>query len=395
MLTKFHKILIAVLAVQIALAVVVLVRGDDAAELASHPILARFDAAKVTRLQVWGPDAKAPIDLQKVNGTWIVASSFDYPADASKLDAVLAPIAKMSADAPIATSKSRHAQLKVAADQFERKLVITMDGKDTTLYLGGSAGLRRTAVRLGGDDRVYAATGVSAWTAGTTAVAWIDPEYVKIPRDDIAKVTIERPGFAGPRSTPGGSAEAIERPGFAGPRSTPGGSAEAIERPGSKLELAAGQDAKDPWTVAIDGAPVTLASGETLDTAAISHLVDAVATIEMTAPGDPKHDASQPAAIVTIERRPAKSTPAPTVLEIVADGTSYWVHQRGAPTAALVDKDKLDDVVAVDRAKLVKAPPPAPAKPAVDAKATPKTPPAAAAARPKPGAPGAQVRSHN
>lgn len=359
MLTKFHKILIALLAVQIVLAVVVLVRGDDAAELASHPILAKFDAAKVTRLQVWGPDSKAPIDLQKVNGKWIVASSFDYPADDSKLDAVLAPIAKMAAAAPIATSKSRHAQLEVADDHFERKLVITIDGKDTTLYLGSSAGLRRTAVRLGGDDRVYAATDVSAWTAGTTPVSWIDPEYVKIPRDDIAKITIEHGG--------------------------------------TKTELAPGKDAKDPWSVAIDGAPVTLANGETLDTAAISRLVDAVATIEMTAPGDPKHDTSQPAAVVTIERKPAKSAPAPTVLEIVADGTSYWVHQRGAANAALVDKDRLDDVIAVDRAKLVKAPPPAPAKPGkpvVDAKATPKTPPAAAAARPKPGATGAQVRSH-
>ena len=345
MLTRLHKILIALLAVQIVLAIVVLVRGDDTGVIAEHTILASFDAAKVTRLQVWGDGAKQPVDLQKKGDHWVVASSYDYPVDTSKIDAVLGPIAKMKAEAPIATQKTRHAQLHVADDQFDRKLVITMDGKDTTLYLGGSAGLRRTAVRIGGDDRVYAASDVTAWTAGAQASAWVDPEYLKIPEDEIAKVTIEHAG--------------------------------------TQTELAK-DDAKDKtaWTVSIGGAPVKLAAGESLDTAGIEKVVNDLSTIEMDGPADPKRDAGQPTAVVTIERKATGATSqAPTVLDIVEDGDSYWVHERGTNRAADVGKSRLIDVVEVTRDKLVKAPAPpaAAAKPATPAASVAPAAPAAAA----------------
>ena len=60
MLTRFHKILIAALGVQLVLAVIVLTRGDDSAALREHPLVPGFDAAKVTRLQVFASDANKP-----------------------------------------------------------------------------------------------------------------------------------------------------------------------------------------------------------------------------------------------------------------------------------------------------------------------------------------------
>ena len=167
MLTRFHKILIAILAVQLVLVAFVLTRGDDTAALKEHPILPGFDAAKVTRLQVFGapeakPEAKSdakpeakPIDLKKQGTSWVLASAFDYPVDQAKVTDALSPIAKLAAAAPIATQASRHKQLHVADDDFERKLVMTLDGKDITLYIGGSAGARRTAVRIGGDESFW------------------------------------------------------------------------------------------------------------------------------------------------------------------------------------------------------------------------------------------------
>src|SRR6185295_11430821 len=96
--------------------------------------------------------------------------------------------------APIATQAARHKQLHVADDDFERKLVISAGGKDITLFIGGSAGPRRTAVRLGGDDRVYAVTGLNAFSIGNEPRQWIDTAYVKIPRDDIAKLVVKSEG---------------------------------------------------------------------------------------------------------------------------------------------------------------------------------------------------------
>src|ERR1700759_1686802 len=159
MLTRFHKILIAVLAVQLVLVVIVMTRGNNGAAQKEHPIVVGFDAAKVTRLQVSAgdagkpdaakPDAAKPIDLVKRDGNWVLASGFDYPVEAAKVTDVLSSIGKLAAAAPTATGADPHKQLHVADPDFDRKLVVTADGKDLTLYVGGSAGARRTAVRIG------------------------------------------------------------------------------------------------------------------------------------------------------------------------------------------------------------------------------------------------------
>jgi len=376
MLTRFHKILIAALAVQLVLVVFVMTRGDDSAALKEHPILTGFDAAKVTRLQVFsGQDAK-PVDLVKRDAGWVLASGFDYPVDQAKVTDVLSPVAKLAAAAPIATQASRHKQLHVADTELERKLVITVGGKDVTLYIGSSAGARRTAVRIGGDDKVFAVTGISAAAVGSEPRQWVDASYVKLTRDDIAKVSVQR------------DATTVELARPAPPSAAPAG-------PGSGS--AAGSAAPPPppppaehWSAVVRGAPITLATGESLDDAAIDRLVGQVATIDLRSPADPKRDASKPTATITIERKASgAATPAPTILDVIADGDAYWVHDRSLPRAVLVDKARIDDAVGVDRDKLVKkpAPPAAVPPPGAGAGSAPR-PGAGSASRPGPAGPG-------
>jgi hypothetical protein len=112
-------------------------------------------------------------------------------------------------------------------------------------------------------------------------------------------------------------------------------------------------------------------------------MVGDVTAVELTAPADPKRDASKPIATITIERKSTGASAAPTVIDVVPDGNSYWIHDRSLPRAGLVDKARLDEVVAVDRDKLVKTPPP-PAPPGKGA-------PGAAAMPGMPGMPGAPM----
>lgn len=316
MLTKLHKILIAALAVQLGLAIVMFVRSDDSAAARPRPLLADFDAAKVTRLLVSSPQSKKPIDLVKRDSGWVLASHFDHPVAESKVTDLLSSLAKMAAASPIATQPSRHKQLRVADDDHERKLHITIGGKETTVILGGPAGSRRTAVRLGTDARVFAVQGISAWAAGIEPRMWVDTSYVKVAKDEIAKIVVTRDG--------------------------------------KSVELSRAS-ATEPWTASIDGAPITLAAGESLDTAAIDSLVSAASTITLDEPGDPKRDASKPTATITIERTSTNNTSvAPVIVDVLESEDQYWVRQQGTAHAALVDKASLDDVVGVARDKLVK-----------------------------------------
>jgi len=395
MLTRFHKILIAALAVQLVLAVIVLTRGDDSAALKEHAIVPGFDAAKVTRIQVFSSATGKPIDLVKKDAakdsSWVLASGFDYPVESAKVNDLLSPIVKLAAAAPIATQSSRHVQLHVADTDFERKLVITAGGKDLTLYIGSPAGTRRTAVRVVGDDKssqdkVYAVTGFSPAVAGSEPRQWVDTSYLKIPKDEIGKLVVSRDDktveVARPApAEPAGSGSA-----------TGSGSAAGSAAPPSP-------PAAEHWNVTIGGAPISLAAGESIDQAAIDRILGQVAAIDLSSPADPKRDAGKPTATITIERKATGgATPAPTVLDVIADGTAYWVHDRSSPRAVLVDKARLDEVLGVERDKLVKKPPPpAPpatppgagagssAKPGTGAAGSPPRPGAGSAVRPGPG----------
>src|SRR5664279_949775 len=125
--------MIGLLGVQVLLAILLLARRGEGTVVKEQPLLPGFDVAQVTRMQVTA-DGKAPIDLVKKGAGWVIASSFDYPADTARVDGVLAPIAKLTAAEPIATQVGRQKQLEVADDKYQRKVVITANGKDTTLY---------------------------------------------------------------------------------------------------------------------------------------------------------------------------------------------------------------------------------------------------------------------
>src|SRR5439155_21912820 len=113
------------------------------------------------------------------------------------------------------------------------------------------------------------------------------------------------------------------------------------------------------------GGPVTRAAGKPIDDTPIDRMVNQAATIELSSPADPKRDASKPTATITIDRKASgTSTPAPTVIELILDGTSYWVHDRSVPRAVLVDKGRIDELVNIDRDKVVKKPAPPPPPPA-------------------------------
>ena len=299
MLTKFHKILLGVLAVQIALAVMLFARGGEEGAVKEQPLLPGFDAAKVTRVQVLAAGEAKPVDLVKKGSGWVLASSFDYPADTAKIEALLAPLAKLAAAEPVATQAARHKQLKVADGEFERKLTITANGKDTTLFLGAPAGLRRNALRFAGSDDVYGVSGLSPYSAPAEPHMWVDQHYLSLPKDQVAKVTVKR--------------------------------ADAT------IDFTQTDDGK--WTATFDGGPVD--------------------PVDSDAPADPRRDAAAPTATIGVELKAKPGTSAaPIVIDAIVDGDKVWVHQRALDRAVTVDKSRMD-AATVDRAKLVKAPTPA------------------------------------
>jgi hypothetical protein len=333
MFTKVNKILIGLLAVQLALVAVVYLRGDESHRTDEAALLPGFDAAKVTRVQVTARTG-APLDLVKRGTGWVVASAFDYPADATAVTDALAPLAKVKIADPIATSPARHKQLAVADADAERKLTLTIDGKDTVIFVGGSSGIRRKAVRLGGEDRVYAATGASALAISNEPRDWVKRSYFQAPRDGVSKIELKLPARTVTLTRQDAAA--------------PAGSGSAV--------------APAPWVVTIDGATPK----DELDASQVEAIASAVSSIDVDAPADPKRAVTTAAATITVTAKDGT-----TVLDVVADGDRYWVKRRGAAEAITVNKAQLAAAVEASAATLAKKPPPPPAPTPPDARPSP------------------------
>jgi hypothetical protein len=338
---RANQILIGLFAVQIVLAIVTLSADNGAPPAKLEAIAPDLDATKVTRVQIFDARARdaatpeaAAVDLQKSGPGWVLANKFQYPVDAAKVTILLTDLASMKARGPMATSKARHAQLGVADDDYQRKVIVTTDAGDRTFFIGGSAGGRLTAVRKGGEDKVYAVGGISSYSVDATPRGWVDDQYFTVTKDDIVGLEVK------------------------------------TDHGDLALDRSLG-----PWMLTENGAPSPLAAGEVIDGTKVDALLAKLQTLTLSEPADPARDASHPTATITLRMKgaaapatdagPAVSEPGPErVLDVIVDADKDWVHERNNPRAALVDPSLLQQVIELSKAAVVgSATAPAPTAP--------------------------------
>ena len=350
-MNKLNRILLGVLAAQIALVLIFQLRGEDTTIGKLEPILPAFARDKVDRVRVFDRTARAPegeadqpaspkgkpgdkpsVDLVKKGSAWVLASHFDYPVSADKVTDLLDKIDGMRTRGAIASGAAREKQLEVADDSYQRKVIVTSGGKDTTFFVGASAGSRQTSVRLAGQEAIHGVTGLSAFGVGARASAWVEGAYVDIQPDRIASFDVVNAGGS------------------------------------FHLERAASGDG---WQVTVGGQPLVPPAGMEINKGEIEKLAGKASRIFLSEPGDPKRSIDKPLATVTLHLKPeqvpaagadagaAESTldqgSADRVIEIAATDAKdrSYVREKGRNQAALVEALGVTDLVELTRDKLV------------------------------------------
>jgi len=348
---KLNRILLGVLAAQIALVLIFQLRGEDTTIGKLEPILPAFARDKVERLRVFDRTARAPegeadqpaspkgkpgdkpsVDLVKKGSAWVLASHYDYPVTADKVTDLLDKIDGMRTRGAIASGAAREKQLEVADDSYQRKVIVTSGGKDTTFFVGASAGSRQTSVRLAGQEAIHGVTGLSAFGVGARASAWVEGAYVDIQPDRIASFDVVNAGGS------------------------------------FHLERAASGDG---WQVTVGGQPLAPPAGMEINKGEIEKLAGKASRIFLSEPGDPKRSIDKPLATVTLHLKPeqvpvagadagaAESTldqgGADRVIEIAATDAKdrSYVREKGRNQAVLVEALGVTDLVELTRDKLV------------------------------------------
>lgn len=175
------------LALQIILLVVVHISGKEAMTVAPETPLLAFKADAVSGLVITDGDNKE-LRLVKGDQGWVLPETFNAPASATQVTALVEKLAGLKQGLPVATSDSALKRFKVADDLFQRRVrVLEGDKVVADLYVGTSPGFRQIHVRKAGSGEVLTAA-LSTFELETSADQWLDKAMFAVKEEEIEGV---------------------------------------------------------------------------------------------------------------------------------------------------------------------------------------------------------------
>lgn len=308
-MNKLNRILAGLLALQLVVAAVVL-WPRPAASGESAGLLPGVEEGDIVALTIADANDRA-ITLARVDGNWVLPEAGDYPAEAEAVTTLVTKIVGLRADRLVTQTSASHKRLKVAEDDFERRIDVHLaDGTRQRLYVGNSPSWQTAHVRADGRDEVYLSGELTAQDAGAEATAWVDTLYLSLPREQVVRVIIE-------------NAQGTL----------------VLEKEG------------DAWT--LDG----LASDETLDEATVNGLLTRVTSVSLLEPLGKDQAAAygldDPLAVVTVYTddgnshvlRVGAQDPGDKTYVVASSGSDYYVRVREFAVQNLVEYGRQDLLV--------------------------------------------------
>ncbi|WP_221795270.1 DUF4340 domain-containing protein [Oceanobacter mangrovi] len=152
-------------------------RGDGAyAPATASGKLIELTAGDVSKITI--SDGNSSEVLTKSGDHW--QSDNGLPANPSMVKSLLDDLVALQASAPVATNESSYQRLKVADDDYYRKLTLALsNGKQIELLVGNSPGFKQSYLRLTGATEVVTGK-VNRFGMGLKASDWLDHALLSV-----------------------------------------------------------------------------------------------------------------------------------------------------------------------------------------------------------------------
>ncbi|HEX5056206.1 MAG TPA: DUF4340 domain-containing protein [Gammaproteobacteria bacterium] len=189
---KLIPALSGLLAVQLLLALVLGLSGHISGDGAQSPLISA-DIGTIDKIRIEDGAGGVTI-LQKVDQQWRIPDVSSFPADDEKIRNLLDALSGLRTGWPAGTTDAAAKRFKVAADGFERKLVLyKQDQAVAQIYAGNAAAFKKTYVRLDGSDDIFVGE-INAYELFARPDEWIEREILQ---QDPAKIaSIRLPGLS-------------------------------------------------------------------------------------------------------------------------------------------------------------------------------------------------------
>jgi len=156
---------------------------------ADQPLLPGLASITPEKLEIDGGQGTSVI-LEREGGAWALGQPKGYPVTPGKVEKVIQDLEHLNVHRQVVSGSRYHAALKVAPDDFERRVRIwekPSGNPRAELYVGSSPSYGLSHVRVGGNDRVYEASGVNSYDLPAEPASWVERNLVPIANQDVTR----------------------------------------------------------------------------------------------------------------------------------------------------------------------------------------------------------------
>ena len=177
-MNRANKILALVLATQLAF-IAYIYRPHHSDGPPAVSFFTGIKAEQVTGLTI--ADANQSLAIKKTDNGWQLQTTPAYPADTGKIRTLLQKLLTLTSSRLVARTETSHGRLKVAANDFNRKLTLSLsNGETRELLLGTSPNYKTIHVRSPKDDNVYLVNDLADWETPVNREDWWSNNYLDV-----------------------------------------------------------------------------------------------------------------------------------------------------------------------------------------------------------------------
>lgn len=187
-MSRINKLLLLLLVTQLAL-IAYMYRPDRVSVPPTVQFFADIDESQVVGLTI--TDGERTVTMQKEGAAWHLGAAPHYPVDVKKVEGLVKKLLALTSSRLVTHTAASHDRLKVASDNFTRKLTLSMQGGGSKeLLLGTAPNYKSIHVRSPENDNVYLVKGLADWEAAVAPEDWWANNYLDVEPTSVQSVSL-------------------------------------------------------------------------------------------------------------------------------------------------------------------------------------------------------------
>jgi hypothetical protein len=187
-MNKIQKYLLAILGLQIILILVVFLFQRPVAA-SNNLIFQDLKMESVTVINI-SDSAGNLVSLEKQGEKWVLPLQDNFPVNSESIQELVEKLATIRDNRLVTRSEASHNRLSISDENFERKVEITIDGKEEIIYFGSSPATGNIHFRLNGKAEVYLTNALTSAQISPSITSWVDTVIFQISNDSVKRIEI-------------------------------------------------------------------------------------------------------------------------------------------------------------------------------------------------------------